>query len=266
MNYDKEKIKKTLVQQTDKIIKIINKEYKDLVRMPNYNNLEEVIHIENIGTVSLFVKNGNFYFPSDVFKIFSIWSKMPGYGSNKKHKTCNQDNLIINDNTYETFIKHVFIAGLTPEQYFLEILLHETLHFSGSGGGTALREGINELKTRQLALKYDFITSGCGYPKETKIAYELEQLFGEEIINRIAFSKNNHQVEQILESISPEAVNLYFSLENKMEDEFYKKYMRYNFPGLTGPIKKVKCYNSINYKDCYEMIDKYKQKFLKKTK
>ena len=74
--------------------------------------------------------------------------KIPGFGMMKNHKTCDQDNMIINDNTYITYIKHVFLKGLTPEEYFKEILLHETLHFCGSGGGTAIREGINELKTR----------------------------------------------------------------------------------------------------------------------
>ena len=131
----------------------------------------------------------------------------------KNHKTFTEDNMIINDNTYITYIKHVFLKGLTPEEYFKEILLHETLHFCGSVGGTAIREGINELKTRQLAKKYGLLTSFCGYPKEIKI---------------------------ILDSVSLEASSFFFNLEVIMENEFHNKYMKYNFPGLTGPLKKLK--------------------------
>ena len=42
----------------------------------------------------------------------------------KNHKTFTEDNMIINDNTYITYIKHVFLKGLTPEEYFKEILFH----------------------------------------------------------------------------------------------------------------------------------------------
>ena len=148
---------------------------------------------------------------------------------------------------------------MTPEEYFKEILLHETMHFCGSGGGTAIREGINELKTRQLAKKYNLLTSSCGYPKETKIAYELEKLFGEDTINKISFSKNNQEIKEILDSISPEAYTFYFTLEKLMEKEFYDKYKKYDFPGLTGPFKKAQKYNSIDYTEVYALINQYKR-------
>lgn len=140
--------------------------------------------------------------------------------------------MIINDNTYITYIKHVFLKGLTPEEYFKEILLHKTLHFCGSGGGTTIKEGINGLKTRQLAKKYNLLTSSCGYPKETK---------------------------EILDSISPEATTFYFNLETTMEEEFYNKYMKYNFPELTGPLKKAQKYNSIDYTKAYDLLNEYKR-------
>ena len=263
---DTKNVKNNLVTEINKLVGIIGNEYPDLVSIPNDINLKERVHIEDTGTISLFVRGNNFYFPLDAFKVLNALKKIPGFGSNKKHETCTKDNMIINDNTYLSYIKHVFIKGLTPEEYFKEILLHETMHFCGSGGGTALREGINELKTRQLAYKYDLLTSSCGYPKETKIAYELEQIFGEDIINKIAFSKNKNETKIILDSVSPEATNFYFNLEETMEKEFYNKYMKYDFPGLTGPFKKTQKYNSIDYTEAHSLIDEYKEKQLLKTK
>lgn len=256
---DTNNIKNNLIAEIEKLVEIIKKEYPSLVDIPTNYDLQELVHIEETGTISLFVRNKNFYFPLDAFKVLETLKKIPGFGTVKNHKTCNQDNMIINDNTYETYIEHVIAKGLTPEEYFKEILLHETLHFCGSGGGTAIREGINELKTRQLAKKYNLLTSSCGYPKETKIAYEIEQIFGEDIINKIAFSKNNQEIKEILDSISPKATSLYFSLEAIMEEEFYNKYMKYNFPGLNGPWKKTQKYNSIDYTKAYELLNEYKK-------
>ena len=256
---DTNNIKNNLITEIEKLVEIIRKEYPSLVDIPTNYDLQELVHIEETGNISLFLRNKNFYFPLDAFKVLETLRKIPGFGAVKNHKTCNQDNMIINDNTYETYIEHVIAKGLTPEEYFKEILLHETLHFCGSGGGTAIREGINELKTRQLAKKYNLLTSSCGYPKETKIAYEIEQIFGEDIINRIAFSKNNQEIKEILDSISPKATSLYFSLEAIMEEEFYNKYMKYNFPGLTGPLKKTQRYNSIDYTKAYELLNEYER-------
>ena len=251
-------IKNNLISEIEKLVKIIRNEYPNLVNISTNYDLEKIVHIEETGTISLFVIDKNFYFPLDAFKVLEALRRIPGFGTVKNHKTCNQNDMIINDNTYITYMKHVFLKGLTPEEYFKEILLHETLHFCGSGGGTAIREGINELKTRQLAKKYNLLTSSCGYPKETKIAYEMEQIFGEDIVNKIAFSKNNQEIKEILDSISPEATSFYFSLEATMEKEFYNKYMKYDFPGLTGPLKKTQKYNSIDYTKAYELIDEYK--------
>lgn len=253
-------IKNNLISEIQKLVKIIKKEYPNLVDIPVNYDLQELVHIEQTGTISLFVRNHNFYFPLDAFKVLGAFKRIPGFGMVKNHKTCNQDNMIINDNTYITYIKHAFLKGLTPEEYFKEILLHETLHFCGSGGRTAIREGINELKTRQLAKKYDLLTSSCGYPKETKIAYELENLFGEDIINKISFSKSRLEIKEILDSVSPIASSFFFTLEMVMEEEFYDKYMKYEFPGLTGPFKKTQKYNSIDYTKAYLLIDEYKEK------
>ena len=44
-----------------------------------------------------------------------------------------------------------------------------------------------------------------------------------------------------------------------MEEEFYNKYMKYNFPGLNGPWKKTQKYNSIDYTKAYELLNEYKK-------
>lgn len=44
-----------------------------------------------------------------------------------------------------------------------------------------------------------------------------------------------------------------------MENEFHNKYMKYNFPRLTGPLKKTQKYNSIDYTKAWELIDEYKR-------
>lgn len=253
-------IKQNLIKEIENLIHIIKKEYPNLVDIPENYNLEERVHIKSIGTISLYVENKNFYFPLEAFKILNKLKKIPGFGSNKNHQT-RKNNEILNNNTYLSYIKHVFLKGLTPEEYFKEILLHETFHFCGSGGAFALREGINELKTRQLAQKYNLLTSYCGYPKETKIAYELEKIFGKEIVDQIAFSKSNAEIKTILDKISLSAAPFYFKLEEIMENEFHHKYMKYKFPGLTGPLKKAKKYNSLNYKDAYILIEQYKKNF-----
>lgn len=251
-------MKNNLCIEIKKYVSIIKEEYPEFICLPEDYNLNEKVHIEDTGTISLFVRKGEFYFPKDSFKVLSALKMIPGFGSFKNHKSYTPDTMILNDNTYMTYLKHVFLKGVTPEEYFMECLLHETFHFCGSGGGTAIREGINELKTRQLAQKYNLETSCCGYPKEIKIAYELEKLFGCDVINIIAFSKNQAVLKEQLNSISPQMCDFYFKLEETMEREFYYKYMKYDFPGLLGPIKKTQKYNSIDYANAYKLIDDYK--------
>lgn len=253
-----EKIKEELIFKIKQYIDIIKKEYPDLVNVDD-NNLEDKVHIEDTGTISLFVKRGEFYFPLDAFKVLKVMEKIPGFGSVKNHKPYGVGSMVINNNTYLTFIKHVFLKGLSPLEYYKEILLHEVMHFCGSGGGTAIREGINELKTRQLAQKYNLNTSYCGYPKEVKIAYELELLFGREVIDKIAFAKGYGEIYEILSSVSNDATEFYFELERTMEMEFNSKYMSHKYPGVMGPFKKTKNYETIDYSRAYELLDEYKK-------
>ena len=185
---------------------------------------------------------------------------MPGFGINKNHKSYDESNLIINSNTFMSYILHVFISGTTTKEYFEDLLLHETMHFCGSGGATALKEGINELLTRKISLKRNFRTSGCGYPKEVAIAYQLQQIFGENIINQIAFINNEYDILMYLESVlGKESADLYKEISMSMEYEFQDKYYKDmdNYNGLAGLFKKVNNYKKINYNNVYILINEY---------
>lgn len=252
-------IKENLIIEIENLIEIIKKEYPNYIDVPNKIDLVKRVHIEDTNTISLYVRDKNFYFPLDAFKVINKLKKIPGFGIIKNHKTCSKDKIIINNNTYISYIKHVFLKGLTPEEYYKEILLHETMHFCGSGGRTALREGITELKTRQLAKKYNLLTSYCGYPKEVKIAYQLEKMFGKNIIDKISFSKNNKEIASILDEVSPNTTKFFLELEKIMEEEFNNKYMKYKFPGIKGLFQKTIKYNSINYTKAYKLIEEYKK-------
>lgn len=254
-----ENIRRNLISEIEKLIEIIKKEYPSYVDLPDNLDLENRVHIEDTGTISLFVRGKHFYFPLSAFGVLDNFKSFPEYGSNPSHVVYTEDNMIINDNTFESFINHAIIKGMTVEDYFKEILLHEVMHFCGVGGWLALREGINELRTRQLAKKYGLLTSCCGYPKETKIAYELEQILGKDVIDRIAFTKFNYEVVEILNELPMEMATLYLTVEREMEVEFNEKYMRHKFPGVNGPFEKMKKYNTIDYSRVYEIIDEYKR-------
>ncbi|MDD4547860.1 MAG: hypothetical protein PHI05_03880 [Bacilli bacterium] len=259
-------IKNSLALDLQLYIEIIKDEYKNFIpkeRLEFLNSIKDfkdIIIIKNMGTISMFVRGNNIYFPASANKIINQMKFIPGFGINKHHKCFTKDTLIINDNTFIDYIKHVFIAGLSTKQFYLETLLHETMHFCGVGGSGALREGIAELKTRELAYKYNFTTSGCGYPKEIKIAIELQNIFGQTLMNKIAFAKNDYEITNIIrDNFGPSGANLYIKISRLMEKEFQDKYYKYKFPGITGPLKKAKKYNQLDYSEVYTVLYNYRQ-------
>lgn len=266
----KENIKTVLAEQIKEYVKIILKEYgkyipcEKLIYLKNIEDLKDKIHIEKTGTISLFVRDGEFYFPEHVEEILNKLKFVPGFGRDKNHKCYNKDNLIENDNTYLDYMKHMHKIGITSEEFYLETLLHETLHFCGAGGFSPLLEGINELTTRKLAKKYNLTTSACGYPKEIKIVCELEKILGEEMINKILFTRGSKVDMEIQEKYGFEIYNLFRNIHLEMNKEFYPKYYDKSFPGLLGPLKKTKAYSKINYEKVYQLLKDYKTKQIKK--
>ena len=104
-----ELIRKNLITEIEKLIGFIKIEYPNYVDLPEDLDLENRVHIEDTGTISLFVKDKHFYFPLSAFSVIEHFESFPEYGSNSNHVTYNEDNMIINDNTFETFINHAIV-------------------------------------------------------------------------------------------------------------------------------------------------------------
>ena len=132
------------------------------------------------------------------------------------------------------------------------------MHFCGSGGVDPLREGLTELKTRELAKKYKLLTSACGYPKEVSIVLDLQELFGIDTMNKITFAEDNKMISNILlERYGKDAETLYFAVRKEMIIEF-DNYIKQKFDGPNAPEKKSAEYNKIDYTKAYALLEKYK--------
>ena len=262
------KIHKNLTVTIEKYIKVIIEKYGEfipkerLTYLYNIKDYSKIIQIFNYSSINGYANNKYISLPLSADIVIGELKNIPSYGTNKSHEVYDNTNLIINNNTFMTYINHIIIKGATLEDYFEDLLLHETMHFCGSGGATALKEGINELLTRKIALENSFKTSGCGYPKEVRIAYILQEILGEDIINHIAFINNELDILYYLEdTIGKEASNLYLDISVIMNNEFQQKYYKgmdtYN--GLEGVKKKIENYQTIDYKKVEELIEEYKK-------
>ncbi len=250
-----EKYIQAILEEYDKFIPVYQKNL--LVNIKDYNR---IIKIWDYGSMNGYASAAGISMPLCADKLLGLASKIPGFGINKKHKCYDENNLIINNNTFMNYILHVFISGTTTEEYFEDLLLHETMHFCGSGGSSALMEGITELLTRKIALKRGFRTSGCGYPKEVAIAYQLQNILGEDIVNQIVFLNNKRDTLMYLESmLGKEAANFYREISAAMEYEFQEKYYKDmdSYNGIRGMLKKVENYKKINYEKVYLLMDHY---------
>lgn len=249
-----EKDKQKLINDIKKYIEIIENEYGKYTFIEKDINFNNIIHIEETNTISLLIRNKEFYFPLSAYTVLDNLKKLKEFGSIPNHKLYNKDTLIENENTFYNYIEHLIIKGSSPLEYFKEILLHETMHYCGANGSSALMEGLNEYFTRKLALKHNLLTNGCGYPKEIKIVLKLIELLGEEKMLKILFSSTNNNIKNILDD---KEYNFFINLNELMEKEFYNKYYKYNFPGLNGPFEKAKKYNDINYEQAYHYIEEF---------
>lgn len=260
-------IHKRLTLKVAKYIKAITQEYGKFIPKERLSylgniNYDEIIQIYDYGNINGLANPKHILLPLNAEKALEKIKTLPGYGSNPNHQTYNQATAIINDNTFETYVNHAIVTGMTLEQYFEDLLLHETMHFCGSDGGNALKEGINEYLTRKLALKKGFHTNGCAYPKEVKIAHTLESILGEEVITQIAFIKPYDKVLSYLETtLGKDASELYQNVTHAMDEEFYNRYYRHmnHFDGLEGIKEKVTNYKQIDYSKVEQIIEQYQK-------
>lgn len=259
-----------LAQQLEKYVSIILKEYgdliqlEDIIRLKNVKDFREYIRIWDIGTItSLVTSDHKIHFPEKVYEILNKIKYIPGNGINKKHQVYNDDNVVLNDNTFETYIKHVFIKGMNAKEFYEENLLHESMHFCGSGGSSPLLEGLTEHRTRELAKKYKLKTTGCGYPKEVKIVDELQKIYGEKYMSLYLFDRGGKKSREYLENnYNQDAVELFDNVISLMEKQFHVKYFdrTSDFTGFLAPLKKAKAYSELDYEVVYKLIDDYKSK------
>lgn len=264
IKFDIEQDKTELSRKLKEYVNVILEEYKEVISVDikewlmSITNYEELIKIEETGTISLYVSNGKVFLPIDAYRAIDELSKRDGFGSKKNHITYNETNMIINDNTFLTFVEHVFLKGMTPKDYFSEILLHEVMHLCGSSGANALGEGFNELKTRELALKYNLETSCCGYPKEVMIAYRLQEIFGKELCDKLTFCNSlEDRFNLLLGSVGATGAQLYLNVFDEMEKQF-SSYRGKKFPGVEGIKNKCEEYDKIDYFGVYRMIDEFR--------
>ena len=225
----------------------------------NLGNIEDIVHIDDTGTISLFVQDGEIFLPKNAYNVLSLLSKLPGFGINKNHTTHGQNDMVINNNTFLSFVNHVFLKGLSPQQYFSEIALHETFHLCGSDGAFGLFEGITEFKTREFAQKHNLETSACGYPKETRIAYELQQLFGKDVMDKITFAETYGDKHQIInDNLGETEAELFKNVFAEMQLQF-NPYISKSYPGFLGIINKCYQYSKIDYSKAHDLINEYRK-------
>lgn len=259
-------IKRNLANNLQRYISIILEEYASYIPkerkkyLENIKDYESCIEIADLGTISLYYFNNKIYFPTLAFSVLEHLKNNQQYRSNPNHKCFDENTLIKNQNTFWDYIKHAIIKGLSPEEYFQESLLHEAMHFCGCGGADPLKEGITELKTRELASRRNLLTSGCGYPKEIDIVLELQELFGTDTMNKIAFANSNKEISDILmQEQGSKAEELYFSVRREMKNQF-SEYMNQKFTGPDAPIKKAQAYDLLDYSKVYGLIEQHKKK------
>lgn len=261
-----EQTKQILAEDMKKYVQLILKEFSTTIPnerqefLKGIDEYESRIIIKDSNTISMFANSNGVIMPKGAYKIFKYMKLIPGYGINKKHKLY-KDGEILNENTYYDYIKHAFLSGMSVEEFFRDSLLHETMHFCGSLGKGAIREGLTELKTRELAQKYGLKSSRCGYPKEVDIVSRLQKIIGEDVANKITFSRNDREFYTILqENCGNNVADLFFEISCLMNEELNNTYNHSKFGGIFGPIKKAKAYSKIDYSKVYEKIKVFEEK------
>ena len=119
-------------------------------------------------------------------------------------------------------------------------------------------------RSRELAQKYDLLTSGCGYPKEVKIVLQLKELFGGEVIDKLTFTPSTEEkLTYLNEKLGEEAATFYYQLHNATNESF-QEYIKTRFKGPNAAYDKATTYQKIDYTRAYNLIEKYQESKKKK--
>lgn len=223
---------------------------------------EKVIAFDTSGCVTAYANHTNITMPIGALPAFEKLKQLPGAGSQPEHKCYTPETIIENDNTLEDYIQHMLLIGGDFPTYCNDILLHETMHYCGSGGSNtmgagAFREGLNEYLTRVVAKENGFQTSACGYPKEIKVVLAMEKILGADVLTQIAFLNDLDQINAfLLETVGREKTKLFNSVVSEMENQFHEEYLskQSEYVGFQGAINKAKQYKNLDYTKALDMI------------
>ena len=96
--------------------------------------------------------------------------------------------------------------------------------------------------------------------RTTPGSLELQELFGTDTMNKIAFANSNKEISDILmQEQGSKAEELYFSVRREMKNQF-SEYMNKKFTGPDAPIKKAQAYDFLDYSKVYGLIEQHKKK------
>lgn len=253
MEEDLLKIKKLLLEYIYIIIDEYPNSYGRIV-IDDVNSGKELVMFNTDNVISFFVRDGILLLPKAAYSVFSYLKKYDNYGK-KIDNYRRFEDYIDTDTTYVEYINHIIEGALSVYDYFEESLLHEAMHICDSKGGMPLEEGINELKTRELAQKKNIRIAAYGYSKEVEIAKRFQKLVGGEIMDELTFVPNNERKSFLSNKISEKMAELYEMLSIKMIEKS-KDY--YNKLGqISDPFEKAELYKEIDYSDLYLLIDSY---------
>lgn len=256
MEQDFIKIKKLLLEH----INLILKEYPNCAReklLNTINNDAEIVKFNSSNTITFIVQDGVLLLPKSVYQVFPLLKKYKNYGIKLNNRRSVEDYLDTNT-TYMEYIEHVIEGGISVCEYFEESLLHEAMHICGSQGSTPLEEGINELKTRELAQKYNVRIAAYGYSKEVEIAKRLQQIIGKKIMDELTFIPRYERKVFLIDRLGHEVGELYELLSNKMIEKskcYFSKLFQVN-----DPFEKARLYEDIDYTELYQIIDSHIKK------
>lgn len=253
MEEDYLKIKKLLFDY----IKLILDNYSncDRKRILNIiNNQSEIVKYNTSNTITFIVQDNILLLPMAAYQVFSSLKEYENYGINKNNYRKVEDYLDTNT-TYQDYIVHVIEAGLSVYDYFEESLLHEAMHICGSQGGTPLEEGINELKTRELAQEKNIRIAAYGYSKEVALALRLQQVIGKQVMDELTFIPRYKREEFLINRLGEEIAELYFLVSDKMIEESKQFYS--NNSSVSNPFEKAQLYDEFDYIESNCILDSY---------
>lgn len=253
MNQDLLKTKELLLKYIKVIIENYSKSDRErLLDIIDYDS--QIIKFNPTDTITFVVQDGILLLPKNAYKVFPILKQHENYCI-KPNNGRNVEDYLDTNTTYMEYINHIIESGMSEYDYFEESLLHEAMHICGSIGGTPLEEGINELKTRELAKKNNIKIAAYGYSKEVEIAKRLQQIVGKELMDELTFVPKEKRKEFLSTKTSNRVAELYESLSDRMIEESRDYYNSVLL--VSDPFEKAKLYEGINYTKSYQVLDNY---------